>query len=133
MILDEPTNGLDIPSKSMFRKIVASAIHEDRCFVISTHQARDMENLIDPIIILDEGKIIFFQNYEEISKRLTIDRTSKLPNDDELVYAESTFGGYTIIKKNTENSETNMNLELLFNAVVSNQEKINRIFKDEKE
>ena len=63
LILDEPTNGLDIPSKSQFRKIVASAIHEERSFIISTHQIRDMENLIDPIIILDEGKIVFFQDY----------------------------------------------------------------------
>ena len=129
LILDEPTNGLDIPSKSQFRKIVANAIHEDRSFIISTHQVRDMENLIDPIIILDEGKIVFFENYERISKKLSITRQAELPDNNTLVYAESYLGAYTVVTENTNMEETSMNLEILFNAVVSNKSKINEIFK----
>jgi ABC-2 type transport system ATP-binding protein len=129
LILDEPTNGLDIPSKSQFRKIVANAIHEDRSFIISTHQVRDMENLIDPIIILDEGNIVFFENYESISKKLAMTRESELPDDNILVYAESYLGAYTVVKENVKREETSMNLELLFNAVVGNKTKINEIFK----
>jgi ABC-2 type transport system ATP-binding protein len=129
LILDEPTNGLDIPSKSQFRKIVANAIHEDRSFIISTHQVRDMENLIDPIIILDEGKIVFFENYETTSKKLSITRQTELPNNNILVYAESYLGAYTVVTENTTMEETSMNLEILFNAVVSNKSKINEIFK----
>lgn len=129
LILDEPTNGLDIPSKSQFRKIVANAIHEDRSFIISTHQVRDMENLIDPIIILDEGNIVFFENYESISKKLAMTRESELPDHNILVYAESYLGAYTVVKENVKREETSMNLELLFNAVVGNKTKINEIFK----
>ena len=129
VILDEPTNGLDIPSKSQFRKIVANAIHEDRSFIISTHQVRDMENLIDPIIIMDEGSIVFFENYERISKKLAMTRESELPDNNILVYAESYLGAYTVVKENVKREETSMNLELLFNAVVSNKNKINEIFK----
>ncbi len=129
LILDEPTNGLDIPSKSQFRKIVANAIHEDRSFIISTHQVRDMENLIDPIIIMDEGKIVLFENYESISKKLSITRQAELPDNNTLVYAESYLGAYTVVTENTSMEETSMNLELLFNAVVSNKSKINEIFK----
>ena len=129
LILDEPTNGLDIPSKSQFRKIVANAIHEARSFIISTHQVRDMENLIDPIIILDEGKIVFFENYERISKKLSITRQTQLPNNNILVYAESYLGAYTVVTENTNMEETSMNLEILFNAVVGNKTKINEIFK----
>ncbi len=129
LILDEPTNGLDIPSKSQFRKIVANAIHEDRSFIISTHQVRDMENLIDPIIILDEGKIVFFENYENISKKLSITRQAELPDNDILVYSESYLGAYTIVAENTNNEETNMNLEILFNAVLGSKTKIKEIFK----
>lgn len=129
LILDEPTNGLDIPSKSHFRKIVANAIHEERSFIISTHQVRDMENLIDPIIILDEGKIVFFQGYEEVSRRLAITRQAEISDKSKLVYYESSFGGYTVVKENTTMEETRMNLEILFSAVVSNKEKINEIFK----
>lgn len=129
LVLDEPTNGLDIPSKSQFRKIIANAIHEERSFIISTHQVRDMENLIDPIIILDEGKIVFFQEYEQVSEKLLIMKESTLPDDGSLVYSESYLGGYTVVKENTTRQETSMNLELLFNAVVSNPDKINAIFK----
>lgn len=128
LILDEPTNGLDIPSKSQFRKVVASAIHEERSFIISTHQIRDMENLIDPIIIMDEGKVVFFQNYEQISQKLAISRQPNLPDENSLVYAESVLGGYNVVTKNTGQEETNLSLELLFNAVVSNTAKINEIF-----
>lgn len=128
LILDEPTNGLDIPSKSQFRKVVASAIHEERSFIISTHQARDMENLIDPIIILDEGQIVFFEDYEQISKKLTVSKKSELPPANQVVYSESTFTGHTIVEENTTSSESNMNLEILFNAVVSNKERIQQIF-----
>jgi ABC-2 type transport system ATP-binding protein len=129
LILDEPTNGLDIPSKSHFRKIIANAVHEERSFIISTHQVRDMENLIDPIIILDEGKIIFFQDYEQISKKLVVSRQTEIPASDNIVYYESSLGGYTVVKENTSRQETWMSLELLFNAVVGNKEKINEIFK----
>lgn len=132
MVLDEPTNGMDIPSKSQFRKLVANAIDEDRCFIISTHQARDMENLIDPIIIIDEGEIVFFQSYEQISKRLTISKQKEIQNTRDVIYFEQSLGGYTVVKENTTMDETNMNLEILFNTVISSKERINNIFKAEK-
>jgi ABC-2 type transport system ATP-binding protein len=130
LILDEPTNGLDIQSKSQFRKIVANAIHEERSFLISTHQIRDMENLIDPIIILDEGKIIFFQNYEQISEKLSMVRKAEVPDDGSVVYYESSLGGYIVVKENTTMEETKINLEILFNAIMGNKEKIIEIFKN---
>lgn len=129
LILDEPTNGLDIPSKSQFRKVVASAIHEERSFIISTHQVRDMESLIDPIIILDEGEIVFFEDYEQISRKLSFSRQAELPDSSRLVYSESSFSGYTVVEENRGLEETNLNLETLFKAVVSNKGKIREIFK----
>ncbi len=129
LILDEPTNGLDIPSKSQFRKILANAIHEERSFIVSTHQVRDMENLIDPIIILDEGRIIFYEDCETITGKLAITRQKELTDTDHILYSESHLGGYTVVKENTGQEETKLNLEILFNAVLSNREKISNIFK----
>lgn len=131
LILDEPTNGLDIPSKSIFRKVVASAIHEDRSFIISTHQARDMENLIDPIIILDEGKVIFFESFERISQKLTFTKQKGIPEKETLVYYEPTLGGNVVVKENTGVEETNLNLEILFKAVLANPTKVQEIFNRE--
>jgi ABC-2 type transport system ATP-binding protein len=128
LILDEPTNGLDIPSKSQFRKIIANAIHEERSFIISTHQVRDMENLIDPILILDEGKIVFYRSIEQISAKLAFTRQTQAPVLDQIIYSESSLTGYSIVKENTTNSETNINLEMLFNAVINKKEKINQLF-----
>jgi ABC-2 type transport system ATP-binding protein len=128
MLLDEPTNGLDIPSKSQFRKAVASCIEDDRIFIISTHQARDLESLIDPIIILDEGKIIFNQSNEEISKRLKVSYHSMPPEPEEALFYEKTFEGYTVVEENDDNEESNIDLEMLFNSIINNSHKISGIF-----
>lgn len=127
LILDEPTNGIDIPSKSLFRKLVANAIHEDRTFIISTHQVKDMENLIDPLIVLDEGEIIFNETYESIVSRIAVRRVSELP-DEGVLYSESQLGGYTVVMENMGEEETNLNLELLFNAVIQSKEKFHEVF-----
>lgn len=128
LILDEPTNGLDIPSKSQFRKIIAKAVHDERSFIISTHQVRDMESLIDPVIILDEGQIVFNRNSEEISRRLVVKKMTEVPPGMDPVYAEHNLGGYTVVMENTANEDSWMNLETLFNAVIHNKEAVNQIF-----
>jgi len=130
MLLDEPTNGLDIPSKSQFRKAVASCLEDDRIFIISTHQARDLESLIDPIIILDEGKIIFNQSNEEISSRLKVSYRSGPPEQEEALFSEKTFEGYTVVMENHDHEDSHIDLETLFNTVVNNTAKISSLFQD---
>ncbi|RED94388.1 ABC transporter ATP-binding protein [Marinoscillum furvescens] len=127
LVLDEPTNGLDIPSKSTFRKIVANAIHEERTFIVSTHQVKDIENLIDPILIMDSGKVVFNHTYEEISEALAFQRLKHLPAATELVYSEESFGTHFVVSRNT-GQESHPNLELLFNAVINDSAKMDRAF-----
>jgi len=128
LILDEPTNGLDIPSKSKFRQVLASSITEDRSFIISTHQVRDIDQLIDPIVILDQGEIIFNYSLDEISEKLAINIVDELP-EREVLYYENTLGGYAVVEENVENRTTAIDVETVFNAVINNKNKINRIFK----
>ncbi len=52
LLMDEPTNGLDIPSKSQFRKVIAQYMSGERTLISSTHQVHDMEQLLDHILIL---------------------------------------------------------------------------------
>lgn len=130
LLLDEPTNGLDIPSKSQFRKAVASCLEDDRIFIISTHQARDLESLIDPVIILDEGRIIFNQSNEEISNRLKVSYLSRPPDLEEALFSEKTFEGYTVVTENHDQEVTHLDLEMLFNTVVNNRARISSLFKD---
>lgn len=127
-ILDEPTNGLDIPAKSQFRKLLATALTEDRSFIISTHQVRDMEQLIDPVLILDEGEIIFFQSMQEVSNYLFCHIQPDIPAGVEVIHFEKVLGGYAVLAENRNKEESKIDLELLFNAVVSNKDRIKQIF-----
>lgn len=125
ILMDEPTNGLDIPSKSKFRKVVASATNENRSFIISTHQVRDLENLIDPVVIIDNGKIIFDESIDTISTKLRFQKTDKddLPQGHTF-HTEPVFGGNYCLTDNPEGVETPVDFELLFNSVLSNRNEI---------
>jgi len=115
LVLDEPTNGLDIPSKTLFRKILAGSLDEKQLVVISTHQVKDVENLIDKIIILDNGKVIFQQTIAEISQKVCfISGTSEVVEG--AIYSEAVPGGYRLMMPNGH-AETEVDIELLFNAI----------------
>ncbi len=118
LIMDEPTNGLDIPSKAKFRKIIASAFNEERMIVISTHQVRDLENLIDSVLILNNRQIVLNNSNEELSSRLTFGVVKESDALDAL-YAEESFRGIHAISVNKNGSVSKPDLELLFNGVVA--------------
>jgi ABC-2 type transport system ATP-binding protein len=128
LLLDEPTNGLDIPSKSQFRKLLAAACRDDRIILVSTHQVRDMENLIDPIIVLEGGRIIFQQPMHEVTRRLSAHMEPSEPSGDGVLFADKTLGGWVVVRPSVGGEETHMDLETLFNTVISNQRKIADIF-----
>ena len=128
LLLDEPTNGLDIPSKSQFRRLLARAGAEDQVILISTHQVRDMENLIDPNIILDEGKVIFQQPLQEASRRLAVSMERSAPSNGGALYVEKTLGGYVVVRPSEGGAEANVDLETLFNTVVASREKVGALF-----
>lgn len=115
LVLDEPTNGLDIPSKVVFRKVMAGTLDEDQLVIISTHQVRDVENLIDRIVILDEGRIILEKDIAEISSQLQFSH-STVPDGDMVLYSEMVPGGYKVITPQI-NGNSSVDIELLFNAV----------------
>ncbi|ADY13395.1 ATP-binding cassette domain-containing protein [Sphaerochaeta globosa] len=119
LILDEPTNGLDIPSKRQFRQTVASAMTENRTFIISTHQVRDMENLIDPIIILHDGSVIFNDTVASVADKYVLNLTTSEPKTDTAMYTEKVLGGWMVLSERTEETEGQpLDLETLFNVVV---------------
>lgn len=119
LILDEPTNGLDIPSKRQFRQTVASAMTEQRTFIISTHQVRDMENLIDPIIILHDGKVIFNDTVESVNEKYVLSLNTEQPKAGEGMYTEKVLGGWMVLSERTDDREGKpLDLETLFNVII---------------
>ena len=118
LLLDEPTNALDIPSKRLFRKIVASSITDEQLVFISTHQVKDVENLIDKIIIVDQGQVVFNHNVETICSKLAFQTVLSLTDNSGVLYSQKTIGGFHVISP-LNGTETALDIELLFNAVVS--------------
>ncbi|HEX5626096.1 MAG TPA: ABC transporter ATP-binding protein [Saprospiraceae bacterium] len=120
LILDEPTNGLDIPSKTIFRKVVSSALAEDQCILISTHQVKDVANLLDRIVVIEGGRVIFNQDLYQVSERYRFDFLpgSTLPENH--LYAEQVPGGHVVMDHHTAGApSTEVDIEILFNAIIS--------------
>ncbi len=118
LIMDEPTNGLDIPSKVTFRKLIASVLSDDRCIIISTHQVRDLDSLIDTVLILHSHRIVVEHSVDELTEKLVFglfDDTAQLP----MLYEEESIKGKYAILRNTNGKVSKMDLELLFNAAIS--------------
>jgi ABC-2 type transport system ATP-binding protein len=128
LLLDEPTNGLDIPSKAQFRRLIASVMNEDRLIFISTHQTRDLENLIDTVLIIDNGNLLLNASINQITQKLSFKTFGNIPADRPVLYSEPAFGGFATVIENPGNAEDQMNLELLFNTVVNNPDTIKKLF-----
>ena len=118
VVLDEPTNGLDIPSKVQFRKLIAAGLDDDRCVVISTHQVRDLDSLIDTILVLDDHRIVVNHSVDELTEKLlfgVFDDTAGL----KVLYEEDSMRGKQVIAENVSGKYSKMDLELFFNGVTT--------------
>jgi len=125
LMLDEPSNGLDIPSKTLFRRIIVQYVSDNTCTLISTHQVRDLENLIDPIIILDNKAVLMNASLEEISEKLYFGLYSSVPAN--ALYSEPAPGGYICVMENEEMGESKVNIEALFNATMHHKRRIKEL------
>lgn len=126
LYMDEPTNGLDIPGKAQFRSALMKYTPEDSTIVISTHQVRDLENVIDPIIILDKRDVLLNASLETIASKLYFDYGNVFK--PESLYSEQLPGGFIQVLPNTSGEDSKVNIEALFNAVHKNKELIKSIF-----
>ena len=126
VLLDEPTNGLDIPSKAQFRSILSKMADEGKTIIISTHQVKDVENLIDPIIILNHDEVLLKASFREITDRLYFDYG--MEKDDTALYSEMIPGGYVNVIRNPEGFDSKVSIEVLFNTVMKNKQTIKQLF-----
>lgn len=129
LLMDEPTNGLDIVSKSQFRKVIAGAIDENKCILISTHQVRDLEQLIDRIMIIEDGRIVFDQDIETIATRLLFKFSFDAAEAARALYRESSLKGNALILPNTEQEDSRPDLEMLYKAITLDPKPFHSIFR----
>lgn len=130
LLMDEPTNGLDIMSKSKFRKVIAGAVNEKKCIIISTHQVKDLESLIDRITIIDEGQILFDQTIEAINRQIQFKISFDKEEQRQALYKEPSLQGNAIVCANKDGESTKTDLELLYKAVVTNGDAVRAVFEN---
>lgn len=117
LLMDEPTNGLDIPSKRIFRKLINSHMTENRIILISTHQVHDVEKMVDHIVIVGEKDLLVNDTTEGLGQKYTFGTTPK----GEVLYSEKSLEGNLCVARRTDSEEeTPVSLELLFEAVNAN-------------
>lgn len=122
LLMDEPTNGLDIPSKALFRKVVAGNMADDSSLIISTHQVHDIEQLLDHILILDHSQFLLNASTEQVTQEYAFGFRQPDGMDGSVLYSEPSIQGNAVISQRQKgDAETTINLELLFNAVTSSK------------
>lgn len=128
LVMDEPTNGLDIPSKVQFRNIMSRASKPDQVILLSTHQVRDLDDLISSVIIMDDSRILLHEEKDRIMALLSFYNKQQHSKQEDILYEEQTPNGLVAMCRNSHNAATYVDLEILFNATLSNPLLINSIF-----
>lgn len=130
LLFDEPTNGLDINSKGVFRKLLTECVDAGRVIVISTHQVRELENIIDPVMIIADGEVLLNQSLDSIRERLSFAITPEAPAD--ALHCERTPEGWVSVMDGAHDGGScrpvDVQLELLFSAVLKNPSRIKSSF-----
>lgn len=117
LLMDEPTNGLDIPAKGQFRKVIASNMTDERTIIISTHQVSDVGMLLDNVAIIENNRLLTNCSTVEITEKLCFEQRSLGAKIDDALYSAPSIGGQLIVRANTNGEDTPLNLELFFNAI----------------
>ena len=126
LLMYEPTNGLDIPSKAQFRRAIAASMNEERTVIISTHQVHDVENLVDHIVMLKEHQVGLNLDLDELGRLLRFEQRAYGEDLSDVLYAENSLAGMAVIVPNREETASQVNLELLFNALTQHPDLLER-------
>src|SRR5690606_41709737 len=72
------------PSKAAFRKLMAGSIQDDRVYLISTHQIRDVDRILNHLLILKNGQLVLDANLEQLAREYR--RVQHVDADDEAIF-----------------------------------------------
>ena len=129
LIMDEPTNGLDIPSKSQFRKLVTTSMSDEKLMLISTHQVRDISDILDHVTIIDQSRVLLNTGFADVMSRLAF---RPMREGDQPIFVQQSAMGSLVAVPARDGEETKVDLEMLFNATLQNPEAINQLFTTQK-
>lgn len=128
LFMDEPTNGMDIPSKSQFRKAMALGMSDDRSIIISTHQVRDLENMLDRVLVLHDNTMMLNESIVRIAEKLEFVHSTSKDDLQGCIYSAFTPEGFVGVRPNTQGIETHVDFEVLFNALINHPQVFSQLF-----
>jgi len=128
VLMDEPTNGLDIPGKMAFRRFIATSVDEQRTIIISTHQVRDIDTLLDHVLIIDSEHVLLDASTADISRRLAFVHTADPSVTADALYTQPSIGGIYAVLPNDGSYDTEINLECLFELASTRPDELAKIF-----
>ncbi|MGE7980199.1 ATP-binding cassette domain-containing protein [Psychrobacillus sp. NPDC093200] len=80
-LLDEPLSGLDpMVRQSIIRGFIQFIDIETQSIILSTHELKDMEPILDEIVVMREGSVIAHELVEDIRESQRKDITSWMTN-----------------------------------------------------
>lgn len=125
LLLDEPTNGLDIMGRSQFKQIMARPEHRERIVVISTHQANDLQAMIDHVIFVNQGRLDLSAPMSGLAEVLEMGVTDDAAALQDALYSEAlgTQWAYLRARRGGE-AGTPLELELLYKALSLKRESV---------
>jgi len=90
LILDEPTVGLDIESRSVIWGLLKELRNKETTILLSSHYLEEVDELADEMAIIDKGKVIASGKPDDLKKELGGDRvTLRVREFSDEVEAES--------------------------------------------
>ena len=128
LLMDEPTNGLDIPGKSQFRKFIASGMTDDKTILISTHQVRDIDKVLDHVLIMDNSRVLLNESTMSICDKLFFTESENRELLQSSLFSTPSIHGNFLLLPNESGEDSEINLELLFNATLAVPERISALF-----
>ena len=123
LLMDEPTNGLDIVSRAQFKRLMGRTEHAGRIVLISTHQAHDLESLLSHIWFIEGGKLCLSSDMQDLARYLAMgvaQSREELPPPEALIYSEPLGGQWAWLARRdarVASEPTPVQLELVYKAL----------------
>ena len=126
LLMDEPTNGLDIVGRGQFRELMRRPEQAQRVVMISTHQAHDLESILSHIWFIDQGRLALAARMDELADRLSmgVAATAQALPTDGLLYQEALGAQMAYVARRVAGApaEGALQLELLYKALSLNRD-----------
>ncbi len=124
LLMDEPTNGLDIVGRAQFKTIMGRKEHADRIVIISTHQAHDLESLMNHVLFVDAGKLALSASMDTLQRALHLGVADNQADIADSIYHEAIGHQWAYVAANKGDAPGAVNLELLYKALSMNKQAI---------